>query len=270
VHRSENDEPQPEIDELISNIDYPRAPLDESGPLPPATRVAYTTWILALLTIIWAYCNPFIVFPEPSKGILMSIQSFGSYISSTTSLLFVVTQLIWVYGPIIYKVVVVWKYNFWRFLGTIFKFNNSKLLKFADLVRKIFPHLAPCNALQDDVCCSATTSKFVARTHGGGMEGLAESISIVALDHLSKETFTNRVFQIGAGSMHVTKLTEDQFHFRSEVRGEVLEDIVTITSWEKIAIVLSILQLWEISPKVGVIENLIHWEEGIYCVGTRI
>jgi hypothetical protein len=45
---------------------------------------------------------------------------------------------------------------------------------------------------------------------------------------------------------------------------------VAITDWEKIAIVLSILQLWEISPKVGVIENLIHWEEGIYCVGTRI
>jgi hypothetical protein len=151
----------------------------------------------------------------------MSIQSFGSCIGSnipsTGSLPFVEPWLFWVYGPIIYKGVVVWKYKFWRFLGTIFNSNNSKLLKFADVVREMFPHLAPCNALQDDVCCSATTSKFVARTHGGGMEGLAESVSIVALNHLSKETFTNRVFQIGAGSMHVTKLTEDQFRFRSEV-----------------------------------------------------
>jgi hypothetical protein len=49
-----------------------------------------------------------------------------------------------------------------------------------------------------------------------------------------------------------------------------LENIVAITDWEKIAIVLSILQLWEISPKVGVIENLIHQEEGIYCHALSI
>jgi hypothetical protein len=228
-------------------------------------------FISTLLVLLWTnYIRIKLILIEPSMEIRMLIQSFGSYIPSTRFLLFVVTCCIWIYAPSGHKEQVIWKYNFWQFLGMILKSNNPELLKFADFVRKIFPHLAPCNALQDDVSCSATTSLFITRTHGGGTEGLAEPIPIVELDQRSEKTFTDRVFRIGAGSVHVTKLTEDQFHFKSQVRGEVLEDTVAIISQEKIAKVQSILQFWEMLPKVGVIKNLIHRKEGIYCHALSI
>jgi hypothetical protein len=40
---------------------------------------------------------------------------------------------------------------------------------------------------------------------------------------------------------------------------------VAITNWKSIATILSILEFWKTSPEVGVIENLIHQGEGIYC-----
>lgn len=256
---------------ILGNIDYPYTVLVWS--------LWYTyvicPWTLALLGTLWTNHIPNKdILIETFMEIQMLIHSFGScigsYIPFIGFIFFVVTWSISIYAPSGYKVEVVWKYNFWRFLGMIFKSNNSQLLKFADFVRKIFPHFAPCNALQDDVSCSTKTSRFITSTHGGGILGLVNSYPIVALDHYSKKTFSNQGFQIGAGSVHITKLSEDQFHFQCEVRGEVLEDIVAITNWERIAIVLSILQFWETSPKVGVIENLIHGEGGIYCHALSI
>jgi hypothetical protein len=108
----------------------------------------------------------------------------------------------------------------------------------------------------------------VARTNGGKLQGLSNLCQnpIVALNHSFEETFSIKTFQIGAGFVHVTKLTKDQFHFKCEARGEdFLEDFVAITNWKSIATILSILEFWKTSPEVGVIENLIHQGEGIYC-----
>jgi hypothetical protein len=61
--------------------------------------------------------------------------------------------------------------------------------------------------------------------------------------------------------MYATKLTEDQFNFKSKVRGEVLEDIMAITIWKRIATVLSNSSILGNTTKAGVIENLILEKE---------
>ena len=77
------------------------------------------------------------------------------------SFILVVKSFVWKDKQSVHELKLVWKYKYWLCLRITFQYNILAM-RFADLVRKSVPKLAPCNALQDDVTCSATTSKYLA------------------------------------------------------------------------------------------------------------
>ncbi|CAK9866703.1 unnamed protein product [Sphagnum jensenii] len=123
---------------------------------------------------------------------------------------------------------VVFRYKMWKLLDRFL--GSKRALALSDHVREVMPSLAACNPFLTDAVVSSTQ----------------ESSGQIRLDAFPQ----NR----------------NNFKFESTARGRLLEEFVTITNWDRIATIFSILRYWEKSPDLGVIENLyVVNGDGIYC-----
>jgi hypothetical protein len=132
------------------------------------------------------------------------------------------------------------------------------------------PSLAACNPfLTDAVVSSTQESQFIAR-----QLDFPPTMGQILLEEIHEiEGFTlpracSYSFQIGSGQIRVDAFPQNRnnFKFESRARGRLLEEFVTITDWDRIATILSILRYWEKSPDLGVIDNLYGFHgDGIYC-----
>jgi hypothetical protein len=160
---------------------------------------------------------------------------------------------------------VMWKLLDW-FLGT------KRAIALSDHVREMMPSLAACNPFLKDAVVSATEeSQFIARWPLVSAQS-TESIPVQEIHEIEGITLEEPCacsysFQIGSGQIRVDAFPQNRnnFKFESRARGRLLEEFVTITDWDRIAIILSILRYWEKSPDLGVIENLYLDGNGIYC-----
>ncbi|KAH8938261.1 hypothetical protein BDL97_16G072700 [Sphagnum fallax] len=165
---------------------------------------------------------------------------------------------------------VVFRYMMWKLLD---RFLGSKLaLALSDHVREVMPSLAACNPfLTDAVVSSTQESQFIARrldfAPSMGQIRVEEIHEIEGIT-LEEPRACSYSFQIGSGQIRVDAFPQNKnnFKFESRARGKLLEEFVTITDWDRIATIFSILRYWEKSPDLGVIDNLyvVHGY-GIYC-----
>jgi len=165
---------------------------------------------------------------------------------------------------------VVFRYEMWKLLDRFL--GSKRALALSDHVREVMPSLAACNPfLTDAVVSSTQESQFIARrldfAPSMGQIRVEEIHEIEGIT-LEEPRACSYSFQIGSGEIRVDASPEyeNNFKFESRARGKLLEEFVTITDWDRIATIFSILRYWEKSPDLGVIDNLyvVHGD-GIYC-----
>ncbi|CAK9208694.1 unnamed protein product [Sphagnum troendelagicum] len=165
---------------------------------------------------------------------------------------------------------VVSRYKMWKFLDRFL--GSKRALALSDHVREVMPSLAACNPfLTDSVVSSTQESQFISRwlefAPPMGQIG-GEEIQEIEGITLEEPRACSYSFQIGSGQIRVDAFPQNKnnFKFESRARGRLLEEFVTITDWDRIATIFSILRYWEKSPDLGVIENLyVVNGDGIYC-----
>ncbi len=163
---------------------------------------------------------------------------------------------------------VVFRYKMWkrfdRFLGT------KRAIALSDHVREMMPSLAACDPfLKDAVVSSTQESQFIARWPDWAQSRDQIRVKeIHEIEGIAEPRACSYSFEIGSGQIRVDAFPQNRnnFKFESRARGRLLEEFVTITDWDRIATILSILRYWEKSPDLGVIENLYVVDgDGIYC-----
>lgn len=165
---------------------------------------------------------------------------------------------------------VVFRYKMWKLLDRFL--GSKRALALSDHVREVMPSLAACNPfLTDAVVSSTQESQFIARrldfAPSMGQIRVEEIHEIEGIT-LEEPRACSYSFQIGSGQIRVDAFPQNRnnFKFESTARGRLLEEFVTITDWDRIATIFSILRYWEKSPDLGVIENLyVVNGDGIYC-----
>jgi hypothetical protein len=163
---------------------------------------------------------------------------------------------------------VVFRYKMWKLLDRFL--GSKRALALSDHIREVMPSLAACNPfLTDAVVSSTQESQFIARRLD-----FPPTMGQILLEEIHEiEGFTlpracSYSFQIGSGQIRVDASPQNRnnFKFESRARGRLLEEFVSITDWDRIATIFSILRYWEKSPDLGVIENLyVVNGDGIYC-----
>jgi hypothetical protein len=162
------------------------------------------------------------------------------------------------------------RYKVWEHLHRVL--GTKSAIALADYFRETTPSLAPCNPfLKDAVVSSIEETQFIARwpdwTPSTDKKCVQETHEIKGIT-LEKPPACSHSFHIGSGEIRVDASPEyeNNFKFESRARGILLEKFVTVTDWNRIAKIISILRYWEKSPDLGVIENLyvVHGD-GIYC-----
>ncbi|KAH8938266.1 hypothetical protein BDL97_16G073100 [Sphagnum fallax] len=165
---------------------------------------------------------------------------------------------------------VVFRYKMWKLLDRFL--GSERALALSDHVREVMPSRAACNPfLTDAVVSSTQESQFIARSldfaPSMGQIRVQEIHEIKGIP-LEEPRACSYSFQIGSGQIRVDAFAKNRnnFKFESRARGRLLEEFVTITDWDRIATIFSILRYWEKSPDLGVIENLyVVNGDGIYC-----
>jgi hypothetical protein len=160
----------------------------------------------------------------------------------------------------------VWfRYKLWKLLN--FFLGSKWAIALSDHFREMMPSLAPCNPfLKDAVVSSTQESQFIARS----LDVLWRCQIPVQIEEITsvEPRAYSYSFEIGSGQIyvHAFQKSRNNFKFESRARGRLLEEFVTITDWDRIATICSILRYWEKSPDLGVIENLYVVDgDGIYC-----
>jgi len=165
---------------------------------------------------------------------------------------------------------VVLRYKMWKLLDRFL--GSEQALGLSDHVREMMPSLAACNPfLKATVVSPTQESQFIARSPG--WVPVKDQIRVQEIHKIEGITLEepracSYSFEIGSGQINVDTFPQNRnnFKFESRARGRLLEEFVTITDWDRIATILSILRYWEKSPDLGVIENLYVVDgDGIYC-----